>query len=119
MKGKDGKKELQPHHHVKLDQEFKFDCAIWKTFLENYRAKAVCRPMIDLEKMEFTAEQLNFSSDTSAAKKLGFGAVFNQNWLFSQWEPNFIKQMKPSIEYLELYAVVAAILTRGEELTKH
>ena len=72
--------------------------------------------MIDLDKVEFHAEQLCFSSDTSAAENLGFGAVFNHHLLFNQWEAGYIKKYKPSIEYLELFAVVAAILTWGKEL---
>ena len=108
--------KLKQHHHIKLDPEFKFDCAIWKTFLENHTKVALCRPMIDLDKNQFTAKQLAFSSDASAAESLGFGAMFNKHWIFGQWEPGYIKQFKPNIEYLELYAVVAAILTWSKEL---
>ena len=44
-------------------------------------------------------------------EKIGFGAVFNNNWLFQQWEPNFLKDNEPSVEYLELFALVAGILS--------
>ena len=33
---------LKGHHHVKVDQELRFDCDIWKTFLTHYRDLAVC-----------------------------------------------------------------------------
>ena len=68
--------------------------------------------MINLNGAEITSEQLMFYSNASANKVLGFGAVFyNTNWLFVQWEPNYIKKYKPNIEYLELYALTAAVLT--------
>ena len=41
-KGPKDNKILKLHHHVKLDQEFKFDCEIWRTFLQNHREVAVC-----------------------------------------------------------------------------
>ena len=41
------------------------------------------------------------------------GAVFEHRWIFGQWESNYIKQKpnSPSIEYLEHYALTAAVLT--------
>ena len=54
-------------------------------------------------------------SDASKNVSLGFGATFQDKWLFGQWEPGYIQQNNPSIEYLELYALIAAILTWGEE----
>ena len=72
--------------------------------------------MIDLKKNTFCAQELNFFSDASANENLGFGAVFNEKWLFSQWEENFIKVKQPSIEYLELVGVVAAVLMWGSSL---
>ena len=111
---KSGKK-LKQHHHITIDSEFRFDCKIWETFLTHYQQSAVCRPMIDMDK-SITAEQLQFFSDASAAETLGFGAVFNNQWLFSQWEVNYIWTCKPNIEYLELFALVAAILTWSDQV---
>ena len=102
--------KLKPHHHVKLDPEFKFDCLIWEIFLTNYRNQAVCRPMVDLLKVN-SASELMFYSDASANPRLGFGAIFGKNWLFAQWSNGFVEQNWPSIEYLELYALSAAVLT--------
>ena len=109
--------KLKPHHHVKIDNELRFDCEVWRIFLENYRDIAVCRPMLDCEEM-IVAEDLMFYSDAIANKRLGFGAVFNKHWLYSQWEPGYINTdlNEPSIEYLELYALTAALLTWGHLL---
>ena len=98
--------KLKPHHHVTIDKEFRFDCEIWRLFLSNYRDSAVCHPMLDIN---VDAVRLDFFSDASAAKTLGFRAIYENHWLYARWETNYIHEHKPSIEYLELYAVTAAL----------
>ena len=93
--------KLKPHHHVALDNEFKFDCHIWVTFLLHYRNKSLCTPMTDMDESR-TVHQLNFYSDTSTSPILGFGAIFDKQWLFVQWEVGYIQSFEPNIEYLEL-----------------
>ena len=73
-------KPLKLYHHVKLDQEFRFDCEIWKVFLANHTEAAVCRPMVDVHSPLIMAKQLEFYSDSSANPVLGMGAVFNRQW---------------------------------------
>ena len=106
---------LKQFHHVKLDQEFRFDCELWRTFLTHSRNIAVCRPMVDFS---YTRQALEicFFSDASANKELGVGAVYNTHWLFTKWEKAFIQECKPSIEYLQLYGMTAALLTWGRYL---
>ena len=111
-------KKLKQHHHIMLDKEFKLDAELWLHFLVNHRDASVCRPMIDLESKSISARQLKFYSDASASKILGFGAVFNSHWLFGKWPNNFIEDNEPSIEYLELFALVAAVIT-WEKLTQN
>ena len=114
IKLKNGK-GLKLYHHVKLDQEFHFDCEIWHIFLHNSRNKVVCHPMIDLS-VTRTATQLMFYSDASANPLLGVGAYFNKHWLFAKWEPGYIVKNKPSIEYLKLFGITAALLTWGHKI---
>ena len=109
------KANLKPYHHIRLDAEFKFDIEVWRIFLCRSVGRVVCRPMLDLSTSE-TSEELNFYSDASASERLGYGAVFNNQWIFNQWEPNYIKHLNPSIEYLELYSLTAAVLTWGSQL---
>ena len=52
----------------------------------------------------------------SAAEKLGFGCVLGNSWTYAMWEAGYIRKFKPSIEYLELYALVAGVLTWEFEL---
>ena len=72
--------------------------------------KVVNRPMIDLLET-VTAHEISFTSDASAVDQLGFGCMLQNEWIFSKWEPGYIKMCKPSIEYLELYALCTGLLT--------
>ena len=105
------KTKLKPHHHVSVDREFRFDCEIWRMFLQHHRESAVCHPMLDVNRC---VTRIPFFSDASGGERLGFGAIYEGHWLYSQWEDNYIQVNKPSIEYLELYAVTAAFLTWGK-----
>ena len=109
-------KILKPYHHVKLDSEFKFDCEVWKMFLLHYEDKALCRPMINICEFTVTAKELFFYSDASGNCELGFGAVFQDRWLFGRWETGYVAVNNPNIENLELFALVTAVTTWGESL---
>ena len=64
------------------------------------------------------AEDVGFYSDATAAENLGYGIVFKNNWMFGQWEHNFVKKYDPSIEFLELFALVGGIITYAEQLAR-
>ena len=106
--------KLKKYHHINLDREFRFDLDVWRIFLTHHRSWAVCRPMVDLDRF-VTSQELVFYLDASAKATLGFGAIFNKKWIWGQWEPGFIDNCKPSIKYLELYALTAAILMWSQE----
>ena len=107
---------LKAHHHVCLDVEFKADCRIWIDFLTHEDlAKIVCHPMIDFN-MKDSCVILPFYTDASTGMELGFGCVFGKNWTYGRWESQFIEVCKPSIEFLELYALCVGILTWEERL---
>ena len=102
--------KVKQYHNVRLDQEFKDDCKVWQAFLSKPEFRRVCRPFVDWDRFEMS-EELNFTSDASAAENLGFGCVFAKRWCFGQWEPNFIRENKPSIEFLELYGLCVTVFT--------
>ena len=103
---------LKQYHHVCLDAEFKEDCEIWCNFLQGDLSKVVNRPMVDLlDDVIKTSTDICFYSDASAAKDLGFGALLNTNWIQQFWGQDFVEKCNPSIEYLELYALVAGVIT--------
>ena len=55
-----------------------------------------------------TSIDVNLYTDAAKHPKLGFGGMCMQDYMYSQWEPGFIESKNPSIQYLELYAVVTA-----------
>ena len=110
--------KLKFFHHVTVDREFRSDCQMWLSFLDySQRDKRVlCHPFIDFEKTQVTSRELNFYTDASAKETLGFGALYQNQCTFGIWEKDFVKTMKPSIEYLELYAVCIGIFCWGHQL---
>ena len=100
------------HYHIRLDQEFKLDCQIWMEFLTGSLGTVANRPMIDLSVVQ-TSMEIGFTSDASASQEFGygFGATLGTRWILGAWPRDFVKNEKPSIEYLELFALVAGVLT--------
>ena len=99
-----GNSKLKQHHHVKIKEETRLDLLVWKKFLSSQRA--FCIPF--METGDVMASEINMYSDASG--KIGFEALCDCNWMKGMWEPSFLEQ-EPSIEYLELFAVTAGILT--------
>ena len=104
--------QLLPLHHVNLNKEFIGDCKMWLTFLEKQGQKGICRPFVEWSAGDESRKVLKFFSDASKNESLGVGAVYdNRRWLCQQWPADFIKRHDPSIEFLELYALVSAMIT--------
>ena len=100
-----GKPNLKKHHHVRLNNETKLDLTMWRHFLNH--PSAFCRPFMDFTQT-FQANETDFYSDASGG--IGMGAANNCSWMYAEWPEQFLAEMKPSIEFLELFALVAAIL---------
>ena len=101
-------RRLKQHHHVKLDKEFRRDSEVWITFLPNSHASVLCCPFVDLNKFQ-TSTEPDFFMDASG--KLGYGSYFRGCWACGLWNEAFLKKNRPSIEYLELYALCVGIMT--------
>ena len=72
--------------------------------------------MVDLLGPLQTSVDIRFYSDASASEKWGgFGALLNTKWLKGEWLCRFLKENKPSIEYLELFALTAGVLAWQSE----
>ena len=97
--------KLKPHHHIRVNAEIRDDLTMWLTFLEH--PSVYNRPFLDFSKT-LNADEIDMFSDASG--KLGMGAICGRNWMYQMWDEQFIRKHRPSIEYLELYAVVAAVL---------
>ena len=101
-------KNLKLHHHVCINAELRLDLVIWQQFLKH--PSVFARPFIDFSKLLY-ANEIQMYTDATTNEKLGFGATCGKSWLFSAWDEKFIKMKKPSIEYLEFFALVAGGLT--------
>ena len=107
---------LKQYHHVSLSKDVLRDCEMWEVFLNNASHWAVCHPMVDIQGIYAETVTLNFYSDASLNSNFGFGAIFNDRWIYGCWGRTFVLQNSPSIAFLELFTLVAAILTWGDRL---
>ena len=107
-------KNLKQYHHVTLDSEFINDCRMWTSFLEMKNNIALNRPFIDWYGMK-GSEILEFYTDASS--KIGYGCFFNGMWIAGVWDTIFMQRNKPSIDYLELYALTVAVFAWSRFLT--
>ena len=99
-------KMLKPHHHIKITEEHRLDLLIWKQFL--IQPDNFYRPF--MESVSISAREIDMYSDASGNFSLGFGAYCGPEWTWGQWDQTFCELVKPSIEYLELYAVLVGVL---------
>ena len=98
--------KLKPHHHIRIDKECRLDMQTWLTFLRH--PSCYCRDFMDFTTDRGSEE--DFFSDASKNPDLGMGAKCQSSWMWMQWDGSFIKLKDPSIEYLELYALTAAVI---------
>ena len=84
------------------------DCIVWLKFLNSSDYLVINRPMTDLSSCESSVD-IEFYSDASG--KIGFGAMLHSHWIRGDWPSDFITQRQPSIEFLELFALMAGIFT--------
>ena len=112
IKGKIEGKALKGYHHVNLPAAFKSDCETWLKFLQDEEDNSpIFKDMVDIEG-EFTGQELDFYTDASASLETGaFGCVFGKNWTFNTWGEEFMKEKKPSINFLEMAALCIGIFT--------
>ena len=98
--------KLKPHHHLKIKKENRLDLRMWEIFLQN--PNAFSRDFCDFS-VTWTAKDLDFYTDASRAHNKGCGGYCDNQWFAQKWSKNFIKNYKPSIAYLELYAVTVGV----------
>ena len=95
---------LKKYHHIPLNHERREDLKMWLLFLNN--SAAYSRPFWDFD-TDNTAEDLDWYTDASTT--LGCGGYYGSHWFIAEWEPKF-KHLKPSINYMELYALCVSVL---------
>ena len=98
--------KLLPDHHIRITAENRMDLQVWREFILS--PHIFNRPFMDMAK--HNAEKLDIYSDASGGLNKGFGAYCRKNWIARKWDSKFMTIYKPSIQYLELYAVTVAVL---------
>lgn len=101
--------KLKQHHHVSVDKELRLDCRTWMSFLK--LEEAVLRPFMDFG-TNLYADELQWFTDASKNTKLGFGCYFQGRYAYEKWnnsEEGFIQKYNPSVNFLELYAIVCSV----------
>ena len=99
---------LQSYHHIRINKEIKADLRMWQTFLKH--PSAFSHPFMDYLQV-IQANEIYFYTDSSGNCELGCGEICESSWFAQGCNKQFIIiKEKPSIEYLELYAVAAGIL---------
>ena len=96
-------KVSQLHQVVHLDSEAKADIQWWAEFLSSWNGVEY------FQAITVTSHSLKLFTDASSH---GFGAVYGSHWFSSPWSSQFIHQ---HINFLELFAIVSAVLTWGHE----
>ena len=93
----------QLHYHIRLNADARADISWWQDFLPSWNGTA-----------KFIAPNPTTAADlelfTDAAGTLGYGAYFRGAWFHYAWQPH---QLEHSIQWKELFAIVAAALTWG------
>ena len=100
-------KNLKKHHHIAVTKEMRMDLELWLSFLCHPNIYA--RKFIDLDK-SITSKDIDFFTDASANPSFGCGGISGDEWFIMQWDEEFIIEERPSINYLELYAVCVGAL---------
>ena len=97
--------EMAPHHHVWVNKDMRADLETWMSFLN--KPTVYCRPFLDFES-DLHPDQLDWYTDASGV--IRFGGICGNAYFKGFWPRDFIATQKPSIEYLELYAVAVSVL---------
>ena len=98
---------LKKHHHIRVDRELKADLKVWRMLLVN--PEIYSHPFFDFNS-SVIADEVGFFTDASKNENLGFGCVCFPNYTYARWEEGFISLSNPSIDYLELFALMVAIV---------
>ena len=100
---------LKPHHHIHVTNDMINDAQIWLEFLKH--PSSYWHPFMDFERL-WSASEISFFTDASRNFYLGFGGYCDKSWMQAHWTPS-CKLLKPSIQFLELFALTAGVLAWG------
>ena len=88
----------------------KKDLKVWVDLLDNHE-----QGTLFLQTNITYSEEIKFYTDAAGSGKCGWGCVFDDKWMYGQWPEGFVEQT-PFITFLELYALVLAVVTWKDKL---
>ena len=92
---------MRPHWHVSITKEVKRDLVMWKCFIQEYGGWTnIITPETPV---------LHVFTDAATTQHLGWGAWWDMDWMWDKWDAHFMQQHDPSIDFLELFAVLVAV----------
>ena len=92
------------HHHITLNKQAQADIHWWCEFLPFWNNRSIIP-----ETFKITSSDIRLFTDAS---KKGFGAIYGDKWIQSEWDE---KTKTQSIDFQELFAIVAAAYTWGKK----
>lgn len=98
----------QLHHHIRLTASARADIQWWLEFLPSWNGVSL------MLKASWEADHdINLTTDASGT--IGYGAFFDGDWLAGKWTQH---QAKRSIQWKELFAILAATAAWGHKWHK-
>lgn len=94
------------YHHIRLNKQARADLAAWEVFLQHFNGKSFFLS-------DSWETSVNLSLFTDAAGGLGYGAILGKKWFYGEWP---VLWKDANITVLELYPIVAALVTWVHEL---
>ena len=105
-----------PHKLIQILPDLKGDLELWAVFLSNFKGWV---PILDLGQHQVAT--IEVFTDASAKSILGWGLYIPSKnwWSYGQWQKEYIEQTQPSIDFLEMYAILIFLVMQGSSLTNH
>lgn len=94
------------HHRIHLNKEARADIQWWQSFLPSWNGTAFF-----IDPNSVNARQMELYTDASGTH--GCGAYYQGNWFHHNWQPHQRLSNQISIQWQELFAILAAALTWG------
>ena len=92
---------MKLHWHVSVTREVKRDLSMWRKFIQEYGGwTTILTPDTPV---------VHVFTDAATTPHLGWGAWWDTAWMWDQWDAKFMHQQQPSIDFLELFAVLVAV----------
>ena len=102
----------KPHHHVRVNVEMKKDIKTWLMFLDKFNGTNLYK-----YPKWFSAQDLQFFTDSAGGAHLGCAAIFKTHWSFLTWPHVWYDEaLLKDISFLELVPIVMAFHLWGDKL---